>query len=203
MTKMLLFSFPNNSNVTLQLDVTSFEDSLPFPLNEPWYIQLIILILMLATFCFGVKFRFLIIRYLLSPECKGPINALFWADQINGIFLGIEIMIKTAIMVYPVPLLQVLGQSFCDWTSLLINLYLAGAASWSCVIALFRVVVIKGTTLIGERKLAKVLFIISFIIHLSFGITNAIGDSKNATRKMCLHYSDAEIEYMDLYLVKT
>jgi len=202
MTKILLFQFSNNSNVSLRLDLTGFEDSQPFPLNEPWYIQWIILVLMLATFCCGLKFRCLIIRYLISPECKGPINALVWADQINGFFLGLQIILKTVIMLNPVPLSEALGQRFCDWTSLLLNLYLAGSSAWSFSIAVFRVVIIKGTNLIGEVTLLKILFPLSFITHFLFAIVTAICDNKSAARKMCLHYSDAEIEYLDQYRVR-
>ena len=198
---MFVLGFSNSPNETMRLSLSSFDDDLPFPLSEPWYLQVLILILMLATFCQGLKFRSLIIRYLMSPECKGPINVLIWADQMNGIFLGLGILFKMVIMLSPFPPAEVIGEGVCDWTSLLIGLYVAGAAAWSCAIAVFRVIVLRGSTLIKEGKLLKILCFFSLGIHFGFGGLIASYNNKNVTRKMCLHYSDKKIESIEAYQV--
>ena len=198
---MFVLGFSNSPNETIKLSLSSFDDDLPFPLSEPWYLQVLILILMLATFCQGLKFRSLIIGYLMSPECKGPINVLIWADQMNGIFLGLGILLKMVIILSPFPLAEVIGEGVCDWTSLLIGLYVAGAAAWSCAIAVFRVIVLKGSTLIKEGKLLKILCFFSLGIHFGFGGLISGYNNKNVTRKMCLHYSDKKIESIEAYQV--
>ena len=198
---MFVLGFSNSPNETVWLSLSSFDDNLPFPLSEPWYLQVLILILMLTTFCQGLKFRSLIIRYLMSPECKGPINALIWADQMNGIFLGLGILLKLAIILTPFPLAEVIGEGVCDWSSFLIGLYVAGAAAWRCAIAVFRVIILKGSTLIKDGKLSKILCLVCLGIHFGFGGLIASYDNKNVTRKMCLHYSDKKIESIELYQV--
>ena len=201
-SKMSLHGFSTTQNVSDWFDFSVINESLPFPLNTSRNVQLVILMLMLTIFCGGLKLRLLILRYLLSPESKGPINALIWADQLNGIFLGLGILLKIAIILCPFPLADVLGTGLCDWTGLPICLYLAGAGSWSCAIAVFRVAIIKGNTLIKPDKLLKVLYLISLTMHFGFGYGIAINDNKNVTRKMCLHNSDIEIGNSELHQVR-
>ena len=192
-------TFPNET--LLNFDLASFGNEQPFPLSENWLVQLIILILMLVVFCFGLKYRFLIIRYLMSPECKGPINALIWADQMNGIFLGLGILLKMAFLLSPLPLATVLGDGFCAWAGVPISLYVSGAGSWSCAIALFRVFILKGTPLINESVLLRILYFISLAIHLGCGSLMARYGEITAPGKLCFHFTESENEIMEHYKV--
>jgi len=191
----------NSSNETFHPDLTCFVDELPFPLTESRYFQLAILILMLVIFCYGLKLRMLIIRYLMSPECKGPINALIWADQMNGTFLGIGILLKMAFLLHPVPLAKVLGDGFCNWAGVPISLYVTGAGSWSCAIAALRVAIIKGCPLFKEETMVRILYTTSLSIHLGCGIMMAKYGEITAPVKLCFHYTDYENEIMELYKV--
>jgi hypothetical protein len=44
--------------------------------------QIVLLLLMLSVLIYGLKLRSVIIRYLLAPDSKSPINTLVWADQV-------------------------------------------------------------------------------------------------------------------------
>ena len=196
-----LLQFSNASNGTFHLDLDSFANEQPFPLSESSPVKLAILILMIPVLCYGLKLRSLIIRYLMSPECKGPINALIWADQINGIFLGLGILLKMFALFSPIPLATALGEGFCTFAGVPISLYVAGAGSWSCAIAVFRVVFLKGTALIKERTLLVVVYSLSLVIQLGCGGMMGLLGEITAPSKLCYHFTDAEYEIMELYKV--
>ena len=132
---------------------------------------------------------------------KGPINALIWADQMNGIFLGLGILLKMAFLLSPLPLATVLGDGFCAWAGVPISLYVSGAGSWSCAIALFRVFILKGTPLINESVLLRILYFISLAIHLGCGSLMARYGEITTPEKLCFHFTESENEIMEHYKV--
>lgn len=197
----MLFAYSVTANETFLIDNSNFVSVMPFPLNESWHFNSFILIVMLIIFWKGFKLRFLMIRYLMSPECKGAINVLIWADQLNGIFLALGILLKLVTLISPVPLATLLGDGFCDLAGLAICLYAAGAGSWSCAIALYRVVTLKCSAFINEKTLIKVLFLASLAINFGFGPYLALNGEISLHGKLCFHYSDTYNEILEVYRV--
>ena len=75
--------------------------AMPFPLylSFPW--RIIIALLFMLTFIHGAKLRLIIVSYINSPEAKtGPINKLFWVDQIYGVFFGASLIVPIALVLF-------------------------------------------------------------------------------------------------------
>ena len=84
--------------------------ALPFPLylSFPW--RVIIALLFMLTFIEGAKLRLIIVSYINSPESKtGPINKLFWVDQIYGVFFGASLIVRIAFVLSPYSLSLIFG----------------------------------------------------------------------------------------------
>ena len=94
-------------------------NSLPFPLYLPAFARVMISACLAIALVLGTNYRMMIFKYLQAPETKiGPINYLIWIDQLNGIFLGVSMAIKIILIIIPVPLNEVVGNSFCNWIDL-------------------------------------------------------------------------------------
>jgi hypothetical protein len=109
-----------NSSQAKLLTFTTFTgmEGLPFPLYLSYESKIVISVFLLITLFLGIKFKKVMVCFLLSPDSNGPINALVWFDQLNGYCLGIVILFKIFAINYPEPLSQVVGDSFCEWMSL-------------------------------------------------------------------------------------
>jgi hypothetical protein len=67
----------------------------------------------------GIFLRKIIISYLLAPDTNtGPINLLIWVDQVNGLFLALNIIGRIIAFVLPFPLSVLTGDTFCKWSPL-------------------------------------------------------------------------------------
>ena len=122
----------------------SDNDGTPFPQNQPVSVRFAISSALTLNLCLGLFIRSKIIKYLLTVESKkNPINYFIWLDQLNGGFLGLNIVFYAVTIVLPFPLSSIIGYESCNWADLPGSFYLAGSAQWSCTIALIRVLYLK------------------------------------------------------------
>ena len=113
----LFVTFQNSSNTIQFKPFDQFENE-PFPLYLSFGTQLVLTLLLTLSLWFGMTLRAVIINYLRSPDTNGPVNYLIWIDQLNGILLGIVILVKILAINSPVPLSLIFGESFCEWVDL-------------------------------------------------------------------------------------
>ena len=143
-SELSFFDYDEQHNHTLFTFLPiSQTNGLPFPLYLNFLWKIIISSIQLCVLFVGIKLRVLILRYMLSTETRRPINSLIWIYQINGIFLGIGLIFKIILILSPVPLGHMIGESFCDWLTLPGCIYIVGVTLWSSFIAFFRIVYIK------------------------------------------------------------
>jgi len=91
----------------------------PFPFNLPYHYRVTIAIMMAINFAAGAYLRLIIMKYLRESGTKmGPINLLIWMDQLNGIFLALNIAGRIVAFLIPFPLSLLTGDKFCTWSPL-------------------------------------------------------------------------------------
>ena len=110
-----LFITLQNSSSTIQFKPFAEFENEPFPLYLSFGTKLGLTLLLTLSLWFGMTLRTIIINYLRSPDTNGPVNYLIWIDQLNGILLGIVILVKILAINSPVPLSLIFGESFCEW----------------------------------------------------------------------------------------
>ena len=198
---LFAFEFLNSSTV-IRLDSVNFFERLPFPLDRPWELKLAIVALLLANLYQGGKLRFLILKYLKAPDCKGPINTFLWLDQINGLNLGFGIIFRIIAILCPFPLVQVVGEDFCNFAGLPVILYMAGIVTWSCAISVFRVILLKSTACVmsicSKDTLIKIMVFIAMVNQSVMTFYMVYHGKTNPNRRICFWHS----ETIELYKVR-
>ena len=204
-SNMFSFEFSNSSSI-IHLDSINFFERLPFPLDQRWELKLAIISLLLAVLYQGGKLRFLILKYLKAPDCNGPINIFIWADQINGLNLGFGIIFRIIAILCPFPLVQVVSEDICNLAGLPVSLYMAGIATWSCAISVFRVILLKSTNFVmiicSKDTLIKILIFSALATQCVLTTLMFYYGKTNPNRRICFWYSEAEVETIELYKVK-
>ena len=201
--QVLIFAY---NNATIHFQPFSHQNGLPFPLYLPSEIKHIICILLVLTLCYGIKFRCIIFSFLRAASTKmGPINYLIWIDQINGIFLGFNILAKIFSIAAPVPLAEILGSNFCEWIDLPGCFYIIGSYLWSSFIAIYRILYLKGShyvkNVIGERNLLNIMLIYGFTVQIIPTFWLAVFDFRSSSEKLCSHHTTEEIIIFQMYQV--
>ena len=138
---MIVFFIPENETHSLVSNFGPFPENLrlPAPLNQSFGIKIIIAILLTVDLLFGFAIRRKLTNYLQSKDSKqNPINYFFWIDQINGIFLGLNIIFTLVTILTPFPISDIIGYELCNWVDIFGCIYLAGTTVWSFHIALLR-----------------------------------------------------------------
>jgi len=180
----------------------SHHESLPFPLNAEYHNKVIIIIYLLTNLIFGSILRFNIILFTHSMNGSGnPINLFIWYDQLNGIFMAINIVYTITVLNVPFPLSSIIGDGVCNWADLIGSFYLFGQTVWSCFIAIYRMVYISFQRLFtcGIRT-SKFVLGLSWLCHvfvISSAVTAAYCD-KGILYKMCTHHSVEEIDILQV-----
>jgi hypothetical protein len=200
-----LFIFTNKTgSIIIYHPLIDFED-LPYPLYLAYHWKCLITILHVIALAFGFKLRWIIFKYLTSPESNGPLNRLIWMDQINGLFFGTVLMIKIFAINCPNALSELLGDTFCVFFDLLGTTFVAGSVIWTCFIAFFRIAFIKAQNwvklYIGEIALLNLFLAMGVILNLVLAALIATFDSKSAGKKICRHLSSQEIKILQQYQV--
>jgi hypothetical protein len=113
----LFLNYQNTSNPIIFKPFRDFENE-PFPLYLTFGSQLLLTLLLTLALWFGLSLRAIIISYLRSPDTNSPVNYLIWIDQLNGILLGVVILVKILAINAPVPLSHIFGERFCEWIDL-------------------------------------------------------------------------------------
>ena len=117
----------DKSTLILNLHFTQEIENLPFPMNLDRLHKMLITLTFMLVLVFGVKLRVRVFKYLTSDEVKmGPINVLIWLDQLNGLLLGLSILLKVLMMNLDSPLSDWVGSGFCEWIDLPGSIYLVG-----------------------------------------------------------------------------
>ena len=181
-------------------------DGLPFPLDLPLFWKIILAFSLLFVLIKGAKLRLTIVSYLKSPETKlGPINYLILIDQINGLFLAVNIIVRIGFILSPEPISEVLGIKFCYFANFSGAVYIGGGCIWSCYISLFRVLFIKGQScwkkIISVKNLLRFLITVGGIQIIAFAVLFLLFDEKNSTMKMCTHSSNMDIDILEAFKV--
>ena len=198
-----------NSSISLQVFVftpLSESDGLPFPLYLSPIWKIILSISLLATLIQGTRLRAIIVSYIASPETKlGPINYLIWVDEMNGALLGVSIAFRIAFILCPSPVNVYLGNDFCKFSEFIGVVYIGGASTWGCYIAVLRVWFIKGQMwlqdTIGVVRLLQVMLLLGGVLNLSAGLLFLHIDDDSITKKFCYHFSVNDFKIMQEYQV--
>ena len=131
------FIFKNQTELIIYNPFSDF-DSLPFPLYLPSHWKYVLTILQVIALAVGLRLRLIIFKFLKSPESNGPLNRLIWMDQINGLFLGIVLIVKVVAFNCTVALSQLIGDPFCQFFDFVGSFHVAGSVVWTCFTAFFR-----------------------------------------------------------------
>jgi len=122
-----IYDNPSKSTLIIKLHFTQEIENLPFPMNLDRLYKFFISLTFMLVLGFGVRYRIKIFKYLTSDEVKlGPINVLIWLDQLNGLLLGLSILLKVLMMNLDSPLSDWVGSGFCEWIDLPGSIYLVG-----------------------------------------------------------------------------
>jgi hypothetical protein len=195
----------DGENSILHFNPFSEEQSLPFPLYLKYPSILFISLTLLISLLIGLKFRAIIFFYLKAPETKiGPINFLIWIDQINGLLLGVTIMLRLIMINNPYPLSETFGKTFCEWIDLPGCIYLVGSYIWSCLTAIYRILLLKAQTWVnefGEFKLLSIFLMFGTFLLISSSLWLAMFDYRSISQRMCFHYSIEEAYLFQTYQV--
>ena len=138
---MTSFFVLDNQTIKSALEFTQFPDSagLLALLNLTYEVKAIIITLLLLDLIVGLVLRTKVISYLRTTDCKKtPLNNFFFLDQINGGFLGLNIVYTVIAILVPFPISTVIGYELCNWADLFGCLYIAGSNIWSSAIAVLR-----------------------------------------------------------------
>ena len=187
--------FIGDANVTSRFKPLSLAESLPFPLSADFSIKLIIAIYLILNLLLGSLLRLNILLFARTQN-GNPINMFIWYDQLNGIFMGLNIIYTLIVLHLPYPLVNLIGNGACNWTDSIGSLYIFGQSVWSSFIAIYRVLYIRfqGVFNFGIKgsKFVKMLSLIGHLFVISASLTFAHTD-KGILYKMCTHHSLEEI----------
>ena len=154
---MTSFFALDNETTKLALEFTQFPDSAGFLalLNLTYEVKAIIIALLLLDLIVGLVLRTKVISYLRTNDCKRtPLNNFFFLDQINGGFLGLNIVYTVIAILIPYPISTVIGYELCNWADLFGCLYIAGSNIWSSAIAVLRdVKLIRNRAVLCKQKI--------------------------------------------------
>ena len=118
MTHFFLY-FLNNSSTVERFNFVPVSEDPPFPFNLDYSWRLCISVAMSFILVSGIFLRKIIISYLLAPDTNtGPINLLIWMDQVNGLFLALNILGRIVAFILPFPLSVLTGDLLCKWSPL-------------------------------------------------------------------------------------
>ena len=138
---MIPVFYQEKDTFTAIFNFEQFPDSVgyPAPLNQSLTTRVVIFLLLFINLALGLKIRAKVIKNLQSSDLKrNPINYFFWLDQINGGFLGLNVIFALAAIATPFPISNIIGYELCNWADLFGCYYLSGSSFWSCGMALFR-----------------------------------------------------------------
>ena len=198
MSKYQFFFFANESySWSGNFEPLTEHESLPFPLNVEISTKIGISLYLILTFVIGCCLRSKILFFTYTQSIKeNPINLFIWFDQLNGIFLGLNILYTLSVLHLPFPLIAIIGDEGCNWTDLMGTFYLIGQTVWSCLIAIYRILFIKYPHVfkygIKESKFVILLSALGhvFIAHTAFTIAYF---DKGILYKICTHQSVIEV----------
>jgi hypothetical protein len=207
---MSIFLFDHtqdNCSHTINFSPLSDQDGLPFPLHLHLVWKFVLAISLLFTLIEGTRLRLIIIAYIKSPETKlGPINYLIWVDEINSIFLGMNVLFRIIFILSPEPVSILFGSQFCEFANFIGLVYLAGSSIWGSYIALFRVLFIKAHSwlknTVGIENLLWIMMFVGALQNLIFATTFFYTDEESFVRKTCYHLSLKDLTIMQEYQVK-
>jgi len=200
-SQQIFISLDNQTFISI-FKPLSKADSLPFPLNAEFPTTVLMTLYLSLNLIFGCMLRAKILLYAKSLNIKdNPINVFIWYDQLSGIFMAMNIAYTLTLLHLPFPLVSITGESICNWTDLMGNLYLMSQAVWSCFIALYRMLYIKFQRLfqngIKESRFAIVLSIIGYCFVTSSAGFLAHVD-KGILYNLCSHHSVKEVDSLNV-----
>ena len=196
------FFVNSDGNVTSTFMPLSLSESLPFPLSAHFSVKLIIVIYLSVNLLLGSVLRFNILFFTKTLD-RNPINLFIWYDQLNGIFMGLNIIYTLIVLHLPYPLSSFVGFAACNWTDSIGSFYIFGQSVWSSFIAMYRVLYISCQSVfsvgIKGSRFVKILSLVGHLFVISASLTFAYKD-KGILFKLCTHHSIAEIATMKVSL---
>ena len=174
------------------LNFLSAENGAPFPLALSYPLRALMALSLILNLIYGTKFRMTIISYIKSPETKvGPINYLIWVDQLNSIFLSLQVLARILFLILPQSFDLPFGEKFCFAINLSGSVYIAGAYAWGCFIAIFRVLFVKAQTFlktsIGIRNVLQIMLTCGLALISIYSYYLPSVDDRGPTYNMCRH----------------
>ena len=197
------FIHDEDKSFETKIKLFSLIESLPFPINLDFSTKIFTLVFLISNFILGFLLRVKIFKYLKNVNLKeNHINYFVWNDQLNGLFLGLNIIYTSLVLFLPFPMSDFVGDEACNWADIIGAIYLEGQTVWSCFMAIYRVVFIKWQAFvktIGESNFVFALTIFSYCIIISFSVFMAYHD-KGILYKMCTHHSVEEVIILNVII---
>ncbi len=149
-------------------------------------------IVLLIVLISSLQKRYYIFKFLsLSKSHQSTINYIFWFEQVSQLSFVFTLVIYSLALLLPVQLSQLLGDEFCKWVRLPSGIYVCGCPLWSCIVAIYRLILLKGNTVIvkfiGIDKLATGLVTIGIIIQAACVSLVVRFDNTSFITRMCFH----------------
>jgi len=185
--------------------ISTFEETkyISVLLTLPMSIKVLLFIYLLDILLGGLKYRWIIISYLLSPMSNQKlINRLIWIEQILGLTTVFNIFGWIVMLFSSGPIPGEYGHLICTSLRYTGNLRHSGLVIWSCLISCYRVVCIKANRFLrcSEKKVCFVLFGLGFTLNLaSTLIFSELSEGKSAIS--CNYKNILEKEIVSSYKV--
>jgi len=196
-----LFVFlKNGTSVNALFKPLPFSSSTPFPLNTNIYIKFFFVLYLLVLLVCGGTLKFKIFEFTRKMNFKdNPISIFNLQDQLNGIYLALNIIYTLTTVAVPFPLSTLLGDEVCNFADAIGTLYLCGQVIWSSTIAFYRFLFIKYQVIFsyGLKNITFLMFL-SFFCHLFIIIVSVFlaYHDQGMLFKLCTHYSVEELDIM-------
>lgn len=194
-------------SLSAKFEPLNSSESLPFPLNGSILTKIVVTAYLLINFLIGCSLRSKIFAFTKTQKVKdNPINVFIRLDQINGIYMALNIIYTISVIYLEFPLSTLIGIEGCNWMDLLGTAYLIGQSTWSCFIAGYRVLYIKYQTFfkygIKEKKFVILLTILGHLFIIYSSCLLAYFD-KGISFKLCSHYSSIDLRILKVRKLKT
>jgi len=198
----MFISLDNQTSVMTSFKPLPFISSAPFPLNTEPTVRLFVVLYLLVILISGCSLRHKILRFTSTLSVKdNPLNIFVWQDQLNGLFLMANIMYTLTTILLSYPLSSFVGDELCNFADMIGILYITGQTVWSCLIAIYRLMLIKYQNSfnygIKDMKFLTSLLLFGHCLIIASSAVGAYVD-KGLLYKLCTHYSVEDLNIKEV-----
>jgi hypothetical protein len=117
----------------------------------------------------GLRYKWIIIHYLLSPQSSQKIiNRFIWIEQILSLLAIFNMFVWILIFLNSKPLSEVLGNWICIAYRYAANFRQSGLVIWSCMISVYRVACLRAQWIVrvNDRMIWALMFAFGSTINI-------------------------------------